>query len=868
MQAAEVAPRSERDVTKEDVWIPSACSMCYSNCGIVAHRVNGTVIKIEGNPANPVSAGRICSKGLSSIMTLYDPNRVNTPLKRTNPEKGLGIDPKWQRISWEEALDIVVAKMRAAVDKDPRSIITLGTAVDLWSSSFSGAFHTALGAYNGWMSGAGPHCGNGEHAMAGILHGAMHTQVDYDHCNYLLMFGCGNGSGAYYNATLAIRGVSEGKARGMRLVVIDPLLSPAAERADEWVPIRPGTDGFVALAMLNCLINEFALYDAAHLREHTNAPYLIRNDGRYARDQATGKPLVWDAGEHKPKPYDDPSLKEAALLGGYPADEGSICKTAFQCLADHVRGYPVEEAEKTSTIPAATIRRLAREFGEAARIGSTVTIDGHNLPHRPVGVLFFKGAQAHKHSLLTAMAISLLTEVVGAVDTPGGLLGSNPRSFGFPETGRPFWGPTEGPDGMLNPGLWGLTLPSQAKELHKSDSVGLGELVPLAIVPTGAPFALRDPEKYELPYKPEVHFVVGSNAVMTMSEVSAVAEGLKKIPFTVSFNLYLDETSEFADVVLPDACFLERYEICSLPVLAGYANSAIIKEWSYYIRQPASEPLYERRFRNEVMLEIAERLGVTPALLATFNMLYQLREPYALDPDKRYTWTEMIDAALKSYFGPAYDLEWFRQHGVLTWPKSVEESYWKNFMHLRVPIYFEWFLDLKQQTEKLKAELSYGGEIDASDYQPLPDWKPCPAHEEARTDFDTFAFYYRVPMHTFGSTYNNAWLDDISSLDRTIYGLTINTETARKKGIKNGDWIWIESIHGGKVKGRACLTEGIHPEAIAMANNGGHWSKYLPIASQPGKGACFEQLMKLDWKCVDWTVHNWDLCVKTKVYKA
>jgi anaerobic selenocysteine-containing dehydrogenase len=101
-----------------------------------------------------------------------------------------------------------------------------------------------------------------------------------------------------------------------------------------------------------------------------------------------------------------------------------------------------------------------------------------------------------------------------------------------------------------------------------------------------------------------------------------------------------------------------------------------------------------------------------------------------------------------------------------------------------------------------------------------------------------------------------------------IYAFTLNVKTAHQKGIKEGDWVWIESMYGGKVKGKVRLTEGMHPECIAMANCGGHWSKYLPIASQEGKGACFEQLMKLDWKCVDWTVHNWDLCVKAKVYRA
>jgi molybdopterin-containing oxidoreductase family molybdopterin binding subunit len=841
--------------------------MCYSNCGIVAHRVDGTVVKIEGNPNNPVSGGRICAKGLSSIMTLYDPNRVDYPLKRTNPQKGLGIDPQWQRISWDEALDIVTAKLRAAMEKDPRSIISLATAVDIWSSPFVLGFLTAVGSFNMWASGAGPHCGNGEHAMAGILHGAVHTQVDYEHCNYLLMFGCGSGAGAYYNATLALRGVSEGKARGMHVVVVDPLLSPAAERADEWVPIRPGTDAYVALSMLNCLINDYHLYDAEHLRRHTNAPYLIGPEGRYARDDATRKPLVWDAAEGKPKPYDDPNVTDSALLGRYQVD-GTMCRPAFQCLADHLREYRPEAAERVSTVPAATIRRLAREFGEAARIGSTITIDGHQLPYRPAGVLFFKGAQGHKHALLTAMAISLLTEVVGAVDAPGGLLGSNPRCLGFPETGHPSWEPQEGPDGLLVPGSWLGAPPSPLTEPQKPESINLSEIVPLGIIATGAPFTLLDPEKYDLPYRPEVHLVLGSNVVMTLTQVSAIAEVLKKIPFTVCFSLYLDEITEFADIILPDTCFLERYEICGLPVLPGYANSAIIKEWSYYLRQPVAEPVYERRSRNEVMLEIAARLGVTEALLATFNLVYQLREPYTLDVSRRYSWLEMIDAALKSYFGPEHDLAWFKTHGVLAWPKQVTESYWKSFTQLRVPIYFEWFLDLKEKIERLKPQLSYGNEIDTSDYQPLPDWKPCPSHEEQRTDFDLFAFYYRVPTHTFSWTYNNAWLDEISALDPQIYALTLNAGTARKKGIRDGDWVWLESMHGGRVKGRVKLTEGMHPECIAMANCGGHWSKYLPIASQEGKGVCFEHLMKLDWKCVDWTVHNWDLCVKAKVSRV
>ena len=86
---------------KGDRWIPSACSMCYGQCSIRGHVVDGTLVKIEGNPDSPIGSGRLCAKGTSGMMMLYDPNRVNKPLKRTNPEKGIGVDPKWVEISWD-----------------------------------------------------------------------------------------------------------------------------------------------------------------------------------------------------------------------------------------------------------------------------------------------------------------------------------------------------------------------------------------------------------------------------------------------------------------------------------------------------------------------------------------------------------------------------------------------------------------------------------------------------------------------------------------------------------------------------------------------------------------------------------------------
>ena len=94
------------------------CGRCYAMCGIRVHVVNGVAVKIEGEPDSlHGSGGGVCGKGVAGLQVLYDPNRLNVPLKRTNPEKGLHVDPKWQEISWEEAFDEIVPRMKKIIGK-------------------------------------------------------------------------------------------------------------------------------------------------------------------------------------------------------------------------------------------------------------------------------------------------------------------------------------------------------------------------------------------------------------------------------------------------------------------------------------------------------------------------------------------------------------------------------------------------------------------------------------------------------------------------------------------------------------------------------------------------------------------------------
>ena len=108
---------------REDVWIRTQCARCYAFCAIRVHRVNGVAVEIQGEPDSNFGAeGGLCSKGLSGLQVLYDPNRLNVPLKRTNPQKGVGVDPRWKEISWEEAYAEIIPRLKKVLEKDPRKL--------------------------------------------------------------------------------------------------------------------------------------------------------------------------------------------------------------------------------------------------------------------------------------------------------------------------------------------------------------------------------------------------------------------------------------------------------------------------------------------------------------------------------------------------------------------------------------------------------------------------------------------------------------------------------------------------------------------------------------------------------------------------
>jgi anaerobic selenocysteine-containing dehydrogenase len=166
--------------------------------------------------------------------------------------------------------------------------------------------------------------------------------------------------------------------------------------------------------------------------------------------------------------------------------------------------------------------------------------------------------------------------------------------------------------------------------------------------------------------------------------------------------------------------------------------------------------------------------------------------------------------------------------------------------------------------EKVK-ELTEGAGIgvDLQQYTPLISWFPCSIHRVSDPSFDLFCFSYRDILHTGSHTMEQPWLDEASRMNPYTYNITISTETAKKKGIREGDLVELESTNGEKVRGPVRVMQGQHPLTVGIAACSGHWAKGMPVAYQ--KGTNFDTLMACDLAHVDPVSLNIETAARIKV---
>ena len=842
--------------------VRTACGQCYIGCGIKVRVENGVVVDIEGDASNPQNRGKMCAKGKAGFMNLYNPNRVTTPLKRTNPKKGLHEDPGWQEISWDEALSTIVTHLDRIRDTPKKLWIH---AWDMLGDNFAwlAALGNAFGSTNINVA-SSPNCGKVVHPVEFFSGGGFHQQPDLHYAKYVMLVGTQFGVATRSALNHHALDMAEARARGMKLVVVDPVGGHAAAKANEWIPIRPGTDGAMALSMLYVLLHELSIYDEPFLKSRTNAPYLVGPDGRYIRHPQSGKPQLWDAADATVKTYDDPTLVDPVIKGSFEV-QGKACRPSFELVRDHVLKDRPEVTEKWTTAPAATVRRMAREFGEAACVGQTITIDGVELPYRPACIDWARGTQGHKHGFHNCWLLKLVNIVVGAVNVPGGIM-STGAAGKYPHS----WWPEGGLDGMLQHGgqIMPMAHPSAfpGNTPTKPKRTDIGELFPLAShYHTLLPITIENPAAFGLQADMDMVDVLLHTPLNSLfssyGDHKKVERLFKSLGFMAGFAVEINETTLFDDIVLPFPSYLERYDF--IPGMGAFMIAPCGQDDFFWnVRTPVVDLPKGVRFPQEVIQEIAQRLDILGDIYRILNHNFRLEGDKALKPNQRYPIAEIVDKTARAWFGEERGLEWFKENGVIRHPRDVEEAYIGPYLKARMPVYLEHFVDRKAELEKVLQEM--GLEWDLSDYQPIGDFMPCPSHDAIKKgEFDLIAVQYKLP-YVYGAYGNeNPWIDEICRATNA-YSIVVNQAVGKAKGIQDGDTVWLESpVH--KVQTTVRLSQCIHPEVVGVAGHFGHWSPGMPVAK--GKGVNFNALLPNDLERIDLISTSLDHCVEVKIYK-
>lgn len=871
----------DKSTRSESQWKSAYCSGCHQpTCATKIRIKDGIVTEVMGDKESPTNRGALCPRGLSIAMNQYNAYRVKTPLKRTNPDRSLEADPGWVEITWEEALSTTAENLKTVYETDPRALL----------------FQTGFGreeervpldkAFGGTrMPKNGTFCP--EHFAALHCNGTTLDRLDLERCNYVVFIGGTRGGG--FVISDSSRHFTDAVARGMKVVNVDPHYNNAA-RAGEWAPIRPGTETAFGLALLNTIIHEIGIYDEWWLKVRSNGPYLLPAERKfvnglrvytedYVRDPETKKPLVWDKEKLKAVPFDDSKGETYALLGTYEVN-GVEVKTTFQVLKDYVQQFTPEWASEITSLPAAQIRGIAQNLVKEARIGSTIEIDGVTFPYRPAVVDIRRAAAGHRLGTEAYKALMAVNVLLGNLDVPGGMGGTSTMIE---------------PDGSVTPYLKADEDGIEVATGGKSNQVVGSKFVwpPDLGLATYYPHnqgtgqytwkAISDPEKYKVDVVAKAMLVHGSNPFMNGCDYRYVEEGVKKLDFIVSIAFHIDATTQVADILLPEDSPLEgtmayrmfRNEKESIDSTRGL--------YMTLVKHKVVDRLYDTRSANDIMIDLANRIGITPALYKELDKAILqgdtagFKDEFKLNPEKNYTWEQILERKLKNDFGSETTYADFKEHAFKAERlATIAESY--NYAALpengvRLPIYFH---RLAKNFKKMKKDLAENNatvpnqdmDVLETHYSALPIWYE-PPNFGKNEDYPLYAIQWKDHF-TNQNTHDrlgNAWIQDvIDQWAPQSRSVVIAPSVAEQNGIQTGDEIWIDSSDGLKTKGVVLVSNLIHPECVGIPGNYGKVG--VNVNPWTRQGANFNMLMSPEEKDHDPVECSLELAPRVKIYKA
>lgn len=674
------------------------CDMCPWRCGILVKSVKGRVYKIDGNPRDPKSRGKLCARGQAGVSFLYDPDRLKSPLIRVG-ERGEG---EFRKASWDEALDYAAAQLQAIADKyGPEAVAFFGhTSGDFW---FTDYFAQVWGSPNAAKPSSSLCTSPREEAALLTLGRAIgnHEPVDWEAIRCVVLIGTHIGEDA---RNTMMQDFAEARARGAKVIVVDPRFSTAAMKANYWLPIKPGTDTALLLAWMHVLIQE-GLYD----REFVD---------------------TWTVG--------------------------------FQELAEHVQAFTPEWAEAITEIPADLIRETARVMAKERPRAAIV-------PGRHV-VWYGNDTQRMR-------GVYIVNALLGAYGRRGGLyLGKAPYIEAYPHP--PFRVTGSAGGCTAEPGQERDELPPGPTGKVRADGVRTKFLRgPTAIQ------ELLEPMITGRPYPIRGLVVYGVNLFHSLPNPERTKEALRNLDFVLVIDVLSQDHVAWADVVFPEATYLERYDelwVC------GHKTPYIA------LREPAVQPLYDTRPGWWMARELGLRLG----LEAYFRW---------------ETIEEYLETRLQSI---GSSLEQIRADGGILVQKGK-------------PYLEDYDGDSPFGTASGKIEL-YSHTLALSGQPPLPVYEPVDPPPSGYLRL----LYGRHPVHTFGKTQNTPVAFELYPENE----VWVHEDVARGQGIQDGDRVWLENQDGvreGPV--RVKLTQRIRSDCVFMVHGFGHRAPGLRRAH--GRGA-------------------------------
>lgn len=878
-------------------WKAQYCSACHApNCGTKIRVEDGIAVEIKGDPNSPTNEGRLCPRGLSVIGIAYNPYRVQAPMKRTNPEKGLDVDPGWVEITWDEALDTVGGKLKEAYDYNPNSFLShIGFGDEDSRKKLN--FETVVGTKNRSTT-SGPLCP--DHFASISTSGSKSQGPDLRYTKLLVSFGSTiDGWGvAHLGGRSSLNTADARVDNGMKVISVDPRRGNL-RAGDEWVPILPGTDAALVWAIANVMIHEIKTFDEEYLKTSTNACYLVADKPQdmagtkvlledYQRDPETGKPLVWDEKQGKAVPFDAVPGTDCALSGEFDVN-GAKAKTAFQIISDYTTDFTPEWAADITTVPADTVRSIAKQIVEGAHIGETIEVEGRTLPYRPVAFDFLRGANSNPLNVEAYKAVNIIRELIGALDVPGGVR-TNPIK---PNDAKGY-----------EPDENGLLVPPESEAMRKQ-ILGSDEFKFPPKDLEASPFypmklsaiqlvwhALLEPEKYYIKYDPKVLMLVGANSLRSNMEPHVVAEAMKKIPFIFSIALWYDEPAQFADVLLAEHSAIERssFQKGGMNRVNARRPEEERGDGSYIMfRRPAVDPIYNTMDANDIFIELSERMGLLEELNTQTNESLVggfipgdknkgLAPEFQIDVTQKYTFEELLERKIKSMYGAESGWQDFADCAVKGFDIDGEKC--STYLHpnlmeknIRVPLYVN---RLAENIKIVRAGceekgISFpGADID----EVTRNYSAAPAFYEYAWMRPTDEFPYKVFQFKVNTLVNdqtglssNPWIWDMQeAYDPKIFKIWVPAKVCSELGLSEDDDIVVESCFGGKVEGKVHVSERIHQLSIGVAGKfGAEGTHASPFAQS---GVCYNKLLDGSEQTIGFPMGNGYNTACVKITKA